>query len=268
MDKKKVLYLSQEITPYLSASPMATLGQMLPQNIQSKGFEVRTFMPKYGCINERRNQLHEVIRLSVMNIVIDDADHQLIIKVATLQPARMQVYFIDNDDYFQRHSTDGLEIHTSTEDNDERSMFFVRGVVETVKKLRWDPAVVHCSGWVTALAPMYLKRMYQDDPSFHSTKIVYALHEDNFEGTFDPRFAQKLLMDQFTAEDIKLLGASPVDYNTLNKLAMQYADGIVQASANVAPELREFALASGKPFLDFPGEEDYAQAYGDFYNSL
>ena len=150
MDVNKVLFISQEITPYVPESPIATIGSDLPQRIQELGYEVRTFMPKYGCINERRNQLHEVIRLSGMNIIIDDSDHPLIIKVATLLPARMQVYFIYNDDYFMHNVTKDIETEISPEDNDERSIFFVRGVMETVKKLRWEPEIIHCNGWISA----------------------------------------------------------------------------------------------------------------------
>lgn len=268
MDVNKVLYISQEITPYLPKSPMSELGQKLPQGIQEKGFEVRIFMPKYGCINERRNQLHEVIRLSGMNLVIDDTDHPLVIKVATLQPARMQVYFIDNDDFFQHHATNELEIHRMPEDNDERIMFYVRGVVETVKKLRWEPTRVQCSGWITALAPMYLKRVYHEDPSFRSAKVVYSLFDERFDGTLNERFVEKLKMDGFSEEDVKAIAGKPVDYIALNKLAIDYADGIVQASPVVDAELVEYAKASGKPFMEYPGETDYVDAYAQFYNSL
>ena len=174
---------------------MAILGRDLAQTTQDSGYEVRTFMPKYGSINERRNQLHEVIRLSGMNVIIDDADHPLIIKVATLQPSRMQVYFIDNDDYFHFSPDKRLETVSSPEDNDERQMFFVRGVIETVKKLRWDPALIFCTGWISALAPLYLKRIYQDDPSFANAKIIYDLRPENFEDTLDPRFAEKLKLN-------------------------------------------------------------------------
>ena len=154
-ERNKVLYISQEIAPYLPETPMSVAGRTLPQSAQENGYEVRTFMPKYGSINERRNQLHEVIRLSGMNVVIDDTDHPLIIKVATLQPTRMQVYFIDNDDYFQFSPDKILEIVSSPEDNDERIMFFARGVIETVRKLRWNPAIIHCLGWTSALVPLY-----------------------------------------------------------------------------------------------------------------
>lgn len=267
MDVKKVLYISQEIHPYLNESPLSVFGRNLPQGIQEKGIEVRTFMPRYGIINERRNQLHEVIRLSGMNIVIDDSDHLLIIKVATLQPSRMQVYFIDNDDYFLRHTSDGLETNLMTADNDERSIFFVRGVVETVKKLRWEPSIIHCTGWITALAPLLLKRMYADDPSFANTRVVYSLFDDRFEGTLDSRMVEKLKMDGFSDEDLAVLAGGDVDSIRLNKLAIDYADAVVQSSENVEEELIEYARASGKPFLAYPGENN-TEAYAEFYSSL
>lgn len=267
MDVNKVLYISQEIAPYLSDSPLSIFGRDLPQGIQEKGVEVRTFMPRYGIINERRNQLHEVIRLSGMNIAIDDADHPLIIKVATLQPSRMQVYFIDNDDYFLRHTSEGLETNLMAADNDERSIFFVRGVVETVKKLRWEPSVIHCTGWITALTPLFLKRVYADDPSFANTRIVYSLFDNNFEGHLDTRMVEKLRMDGFSDNDLTALIGGDVDYKRLNKLAIDYADAVIQSSENIDPELIEYAKASGKPFLPFPGDEN-VQAYADFYTSL
>lgn len=268
MNNNKVLYISQEITPYLPASEMAVLGQKIPQGIQESKFEVRTFMPKYGCINERRNQLHEVIRLSGMNLIIDDTDHPLIIKVATLQPARMQIYFIDNDDYFQHHVATDLEIKQYPEENDERIMFYVRGVVETVKKLRWEPSIVHCSGWISALAPIYLKRIYHEDPSFRSAKVAYALFDETFEGTLNERFFEKMKMDGFEAEDLDIINNGNVDYITLNKLAIKYADGIIQASPNVNEELIEYAKSLNKPFMEYPGEENYIDAYAQFYQTL
>ena len=268
MGKKKILYISQEITPYLKPSELGKLCQNLPHKVQEHGIEVRTFMPKYGCINERRNQLHEVIRLSGMNLVIDDTDHPLIIKVATLQSSRMQVYFIDNDDYFQHHAVTDLEIRETPGDNDERMMFFVRGVMETVKKLRWEPVVVHCSGWVTALAPIYMKKLYADDPTIGPAKIVYSLFDDKFDGTLDARFVEKLKQEGFSDEELAPLGDSPVDIIALNKLAIKYADGIIQASGNIPAELIEYAKSLGKPFLPYEGEEINAKAVDDFYESL
>lgn len=265
---KKILYISQEITPYLKPSALGEICQKLPHKVQEHGIEVRTFMPKYGCINERRNQLHEVIRLSGMNIVIDDTDHPLIIKVATLQASRMQVYFIDNEDFFQHHAVSDLEIKETPEDNDERMMFFVRGVMETVKKLRWEPVVVHCSGWVTALSPMYMKKLYADDPTIGPAKIVYSLFDDSFEGTLDPRFVEKLKQEDFSSEDLEPLGDGPVDCLALNKLAIKYADGVMQMSENVPQELVDYARELGKPFLPCAGEEIDAKSVVEFYENL
>ena len=161
MEKTRVLFVTQEILPYLEETAMAKIGRFLPQGIQERGKEIRTFMPRYGNINERRNQLHEVIRLSGMNLIIDDADHPLIIKVASIQQARMQIYFIDNEDYFQRKFTIADKNGKFFEDNDERTIFFARGVLETVKKLGWGPDIVHCHGWFTSLLPVYLKKAYK-----------------------------------------------------------------------------------------------------------
>lgn len=265
---KKILYISQEITPYLKPSYLGTMCQKLPHKVQEHGIEVRAFMPKYGCINERRNQLHEVIRLSGMNLAIDDTDHPLIIKVATLQASHMQVYFIDNEDFFQHHAVSDLEIKVTPDDNDERMIFFVRGVMETVKKLRWEPVVVHCSGWVTALSPLYMKEIYSDDPTISPAKIVYSLFDDSFGGTLDSRFVEKLRQEGFTDEELSPMGDSPVDCKTLNKLAIKYSDGVIQASKDVDKELIDYATSLGKPFLPYHGEEIDAKAVVDFYESL
>ena len=268
MDIKKVLYISQEIEPYLPSSPMADYGRLLPQAIMEHGTEVRTFMPKYGAINERRNSLHEVIRLSGINIDINDTDYPLIIKVATLQPTRMQVYFIDSDEFFTRTSGGALETVTDSANNDERAIFFVRGTLETVKKLRWNADVIQCTGWMSALTPMYLKTMFADDPAFRSAKVVYALFNDDFVGELNPQIIEKLVHQGFSADDLKVLidGDGKVDYVKLNKLAIDYADAICQATEQVNPEVLEYAKASGKPFLPYPGD-DYL-AYDTFYKSL
>lgn len=266
--KHKILYISQEITPYLRETPMGLMGKDLPQKVQEKGYEARAFMPKYGCINERRNQLHEVIRLSGINLVIDDSDHPLIIKVATLQSAKMQVYFIDSDDYFQHHAVSDLEIRETPEDNDERIMFFTRGVMETVKKLRWEPAIIHCSGWVTALAPLYLKKAYAGDPTIGNSPVVYSLFDDSFDGTLDPRFREKLLMDGFSEKDIQALGKTPAGALALNMLAIDHADGIIQASENIPAELLEYVAASCKPFLPYQGDEIDAAPVVEFYDLI
>lgn len=268
MDVNKVLFISQEISPYLPDSHMAKIGHDLPQGIQERGFEVRTFMPKYGSINERRNQLHEVIRLSGMNLIIDDTDHPLIIKVATMLPARMQVYFIYNDDYFQRNIVKDLETVSSPEDNDERSIFFIRGTMETVKKLRWEPEVIHCHGWITALLPLYLKYMYHDDPAFMQSKVVYSLYDDEFPAPFDERLGEKMKMDGIGAKDLKPIMGKPVDFTSLTKLAIAHSDGVIQSSENINPEIIEYVKELGIPFLPYKGEDEYIDAYADFYKQL
>lgn len=267
MDINKALYISQEINPYIAESTMSVLCKTVPQGMQEKGVEVRTFMPKFGCINERRNQLHEVIRLSGINIIIDDTDHPLIIKVATLQPTRMQVYFIDNDDYFKEHTSSPQETLSLMEDNDERVIFFALGVVETVRKLKWYPSIIHCSGWVTAVNPLYIKTKYQDDPAFKNAKVVYSLFPDTFEGSLNKEMYRKLIDDDIPAEAIKAIDTDNIDAFALNCLAIDHSDAIVQATENVDPRLIEYAKASGKPFLPYPGE-NFKDAYYDFYTSL
>lgn len=267
MDFNKVLYISQEITPYLPADPMSLFSRDLPQSLAETGIEVRTFMPRYGAINERRNQLHEVIRLSGLNIFIDEIPHPLIIKVATLQPTRMQVYFIDNDDYFERHATE-LEVDTNPEENDERAIFFVRGVLETAKKLRWVPTVIHCTGWISALAPLYLKRICAADPAFNQAKVVFSLFDRKLPEPFNPLFVKKLVEDGIDPADLKALGTGPVDAAALYRLAIDFADAVAVSSPDVDPEVLEYARQSGKPLLEYPGEGNYAEAYGNFYRSL
>jgi starch synthase len=266
MENNKVLFISQEITPYLPESTMSALCRNLPQGIQDRGKQIRTFMPRFGNINERRNQLHEVIRLSGMNLIIDDTDHPLIIKVASIQAARMQVYFIDNEDYFSRKNTvvddDGKEF----EDNDERIIFFARGVLETTKKLRWAPEVVHCQGWFTALAPLYIKKAMNDDPYFAETKVVYSVFDDDFSKDLDPKIKEKAKLEGVSDDDLNVL--NPASFVNLTKLAIDNSDGIIQGSENIHPEIVQYIKDSGKPFLEYQPEEKYMDAYNEFYDNL
>ena len=266
MEKAKVLFISQEITPYLPESEMSKIGRFLPQGIQEAGKEIRTFMPRFGCINERRNQLHEVIRLSGMNLIIDETDHPLIIKVASIQAARMQVYFIDNEDYFQRKFTLVDSNDKEFEDNDERAIFFARGALETTKKLRWAPDIVHCHGWFTALAPLYIKKAMNDDPHFINSKVVISIYNDDFKTIFDNSFKEKLKLEG--VEDSDLDALEKCDYVGLMKLAIEKSDGIIQGSKEINPELEEFAKKSGKPFLEFQEEETYVEAFNNFYDQI
>ena len=263
----KVLFITQEITPYVSESEMSLGGRNLPQAIQEKGREIRTFMPKWGNINERRNQLHEVIRLSGMNLIIDDTDHPLIIKVASIQSARMQVYFIDNDDYFQNRLQVVDENGVEYEDNDARAIFYARGVLETVKKLRWCPDVIHCHGWMTALAPLYIKKAYKDEPSFRDAKVVFSLYDNDFKEPFHPDFASKLLLKGISKKDVADL-KEPVDYTALCKLAVDYSDGVIQQSEHVNEEVIAYARQIGKPVLGYQSPEIFADACNDFYDQV
>ena len=263
----KVLFITQEITPYVSESEMSLVGRKLPKAIQEKGREIRTFMPKWGNINERRNQLHEVIRLSGMNLIIDDTDHPLIIKVASIQSARMQVYFIDNDDYFQNRLQVVDENGVEYEDNDARAIFYARGVLETVKKLRWCPDVIHCHGWMTALAPLYIKKAYKDEPSFRDAKVVFSLYDNDFKEPFHPDFASKLLLKGISKKDVADL-KEPVDYTALCKLAVDYSDGVIQQSEHVNEEVIAYARQIGKPVLGYQSPEIFADACNDFYDQV
>ena len=205
MASRKILYVCQEIMPYLPESELSGLSRRLAQAMQERGNEIRTFMPRYGCINERRNQLHEVIRLSGMNLIIDDNDHQLIIKVASIPSARIQIYFIDNDDYFARKAVLLDADGKAFADNDERAIFFARGVLETVRKLNWAPTVVHCMGWMSAVVPIYLKKVFNDDPLFRDVKIVVTLADDRFDEPLDAQFAEKIANEGVKDEKLSIL---------------------------------------------------------------
>lgn len=266
MEKTKVLFISQEITPYLPESEIAKIGRYLPQGTQESGKEIRTFMPKFGLINERRNQLHEVIRLSGMNLIIDDTDHPLIIKVASIQAARMQVYFIDNEDFFQRKALVTDAKGKEFEDNDERTIFFARGVLETVKKLRWSPDIIHCHGWMTGLVPLMVKKAYADDPFFSNSKVVYSVYNDEFKVPFRDIFNQKILMDGVTKDD--LLHIEAPTFENLTKLACEYSDGVIQGSENISEPVLEFINEKKFPFLGHQNEEVYIDEYNKFYDTI
>ena len=225
-------------------------------------------MPRYGLINERRNQLHEVIRLSGMNLIIDNNDHQLIIKVASIPAARVQIYFIDNEDYFHRKAIVRDENGVLFPDNDERAIFFARGVLETVKKLRWTPTVVHCHGWFSSVIPVYLKRIFADDPIFRNVKIVVSLYGDGFPGELDKAFGKKIAGEGVKDKNLAILDTP--SYENLCRFVMEYADGVVAASPDVDPKVLEIARAGGKPMLEYQSPEaaDFFDNYNRFYEAL
>ncbi len=266
MRKAKVLFISQEIEPYLELTEMSKVARNLPQGIQESGKEIRTFMPRFGCINERRNQLHEVIRLSGMNLIIDDSDHPLIIKVASIQAARMQVYFIDNDEYFQRKNVfrDGKKkFH---KDNEDRAIFFCRGVLETVKKLGWSPDVIHCHGWMTSLIPLLIKTSYSEDPVFKNAKVVYSMYDDHFPEKFNGEFSRKLKMDGMT--DAHLADYMDADHLKLNLAAIKNADAVAIACENPDPEIEKVLKKIDKPVLRECMGDDYISKFSNFYDEI
>jgi starch synthase len=265
-EKARVLFVSQEITPYLSETPIGTIARKLPQGIQERGKEIRTFMPKYGCINERRNQLHEVIRLSGMNLIIDNFDHQLIIKVASIPTARMQVYFIDNQEYFERKHTLTDKKGAFFPDNDERAIFFCRGVIETVNKLGWSPDIVHLQGWMAGLTGVYLKRTFKDNPLFANTKIVYSVYDDEFPNALNKDFAKKIIHEGISKEDVEIV-KNPTFVN-VNKLAIDFADAVIKGSKKINTDIEKYIKKSGKLSLDYIEGDEYIDAFSEFYDTV
>ena len=267
-ESKRILFVNSEITPYLPESTISTVGRYLPQGIQENGKEIRSFMPRYGNINERRNQLHEVIRLSGMNIVVNDIDRPLIIKVASISSARMQVYFIDNDDYFHRKFVYEGEDGKFFEDNDERAIFFARGVLETVKKLRWKPDIIHCQGWISHVLPLYLKKAYKDDPIFTDCKVVLSLYNEIADEAFAEDMGSKVLLTGIKSKDVEILKTAKGI--NLAKLAIQNADGIICGSPELPAEINEFAAASKLPVLPYTdlSDSEYIKEYNQFYDKI
>lgn len=264
----RILYISSEITPYVPETVCATVGRYMPQAAQEAGFEIRAFMPKYGLINERRNQLHEVIRLSGMNIPVNEVDRPLIIKVASISQAKMQVYFIENEDYFKRKFVFRDERDKFFADNDERAILFARGTLETVKKLRWQPTIVHCNGWLANLVPAYIKLSYKNDPIFADTKVIVSLYDEINKERFAGDFAKKALVDGIKAADLDIL-KTPTGIN-LAKLAVKYADGVIAGSKDISKEIIEDCKKRKIPTLsgsDISATNTaYTAKYIKFYN--
>ena len=265
MDKKKVLIVTQEMQPYTALSEIAEIARKLPQYIQEKGMEIRVLMPRYGTINERRHRLHEVVRLSGMNIIVDDDDYPLIIKVASLPGARMQVYFLDNEDFFKRKSVFEDDKGQPFEDNPDRMIFFCKGVIETVKKFGWAPDIIHCHGWMTSLIPLYLKTAYKTEPLFKNSSIVYSLYDKSLESPFSEAFTSKASINNLEPED--LVAYEDNGNINLHKGACTFADAIITGSKDIDTNTAGLEDIE-KPILEFQEEEEYLAAYLGFYNSL
>lgn len=267
MSKTKVLIVTQEMEPYTALTEISHIARKLPQYVQTKGMEIRLLMPKFGTINERRHKLHEVVRLSGMNIIVNEDDFPLIIKVASVVGARMQVYFLDNEDFFKRK-----QVFTDVEDkpfidNDERMIFFCKGVLETVKKFGWAPDIIHCHGWMTSLIPLYVKTAYKSEPLFQNSKVIYSMYNQSFEDHFQGNFIEKASINNLTAADLDAYTEG--DAVTLHKGAIAFSDAVIKGNE----ELEDNALSAletvgDKPVLDFQPEEEYLAKYVEFYDSL
>lgn len=265
MKDKRVLIVSSEVVPYLPENELSTTSFEVAKMIHGKGGQTRIFMPRYGLINERRHQLHEVIRLSGMNLVINDMDMPLIIKVASIPKERMQVYFIDNDEYFKRKALFTDEDNNLFDDNDERAIFFAKGVVETVKKLNWSPDVIHVHGWMASLLPLYLKKFYADEPLFSESKVVTSVYKKSFEGSLDKDLSKKIAFDGIGQEDLAVL-ENP-DYNNLLKVAANHSDAIILAAEDLSEDLTNHIANLKKPVLPYVPVQGFEEAYANFYNT-
>ncbi|MDE6478848.1 MAG: glycogen/starch synthase [Muribaculaceae bacterium] len=267
MAKKKFLFVAQEVEPYLPSGKISSLGKEVATGIHKRGYEVRTFTPKWGNINERRNQLHEVIRLSGLNVTIDDNDHPLLLKVASLHPTRTQVYFIDNDDFFQKLDSDIDDVGSNRPDNDKRILFFTRSTIETAKKLQWDPAVIHSQGWVASMTPVYLRQLADSIP-FENSKVVYTVLPEDNEVVIDSDFFRRLTEDGVKADYLAAYEGLELNTKLLHKMAIDNSDGVIFMTDEPDPDLLATVEAKGIPFLKKEEAAGNLEAYIDFYDKL
>jgi len=266
MEDKRILYVSSEVVPYLAENEVSLMSYDVPKMVNDQGGQIRIFMPRYGNINERRHQLHEVIRLSGMNLVVNDMDMPLIIKVASIPKERIQVYFIDNDEYFKRKATFTDEEGVLFHDNDERAIFFAKGVVETVKKLNWVPDIIHVHGWMAGMLPVYMKHFYKDEALFANTKIVTSVYSQSFDGNLDIEMIKKVAFDGIPNDAISNLEVP--NYENVIRTSILHSDGVIIASENLSPSLTKFIESSKKPFLPFAHKEKVAETYTEFYKNI
>ena len=265
MKDKRILYVSSEVVPYLPETEISSMSFEAPRMVNKQGGQIRIFMPRYGNINERRHQLHEVIRLSGINLVINDLDMPLIIKVASIPKERIQVYFIDNEEYFKRKATLTDENGNLFPDNDERAIFFAKGVIETVKKLNWSPDIIHVHGWLASLLPLYLKEYYKDEPLFSESKIVTSIYNQSFEDTLDNSMIDKIKFDDVDESAISML--EKPSYTNIMKVAINHSDALIVGSQEIPEELQNYLKNSDKPVLEYQNQDAFAEAYTEFYNT-
>ena len=266
MEKNKILYVTQEINPFLIQSEISNLVRTLSQGVHETDKEIRIFMPRFGVVNERRHQLHEVIRLSGMNLIINDYDHPLIIKVASIPQIRIQVYFIDNEEFFKRKFVFNGEDGKFFNDNDERSMFFCKGVLETVKKLGWVPEIIHCHGWMSALMPVYLKTQYQNDPHFSNAKVIYSIYDVQNKNKFSKNFKEKLAFDEIPVDELNI--EENMDVKTLHRIGLEWCDAIGVCSSDAEDHFKTYLTETDKPLLQLHSEEQTIEVHQDFYEKV
>ena len=263
MKDKRILYVSSEVVPYLPETEISSMSFEAPRMVNKQGGQIRIFMPRFGNINERRHQLHEVIRLSGINLVINDMDMPLIIKVASIPKERIQVYFIDNEEYFKRKATLTDENGKLFPDNDERAIFFAKGVIETVKKLNWAPDIIHVNGWLASLLPLYLKEFYKTEPLFTESKIVTSVYNQTFEGTLEKKMMSKVSFDGLDEGAIEPL--SKPSYINLMKIAIDNSDAIIKGSQELPTELNSYIDGLDKPVLGYHSPDEFTTPYSEFY---
>ncbi len=263
MKDKKILCVASELMPYLPETEVSSMAFEAPRMVNAKGGETRIFMPRFGNINERRHQLHEVIRLSGMNLVVNDYDMPLIIKVASIPRERMQVYFIDNEEYFKRKATFKDKNGDLFKDNDERAIFFAKGVIETVKKLNWSPDIIHVHGWLASLLPLYLKTYYKNEPLFSETKIVTSVYDTEFEGALNSEFKSKVLFDNIEEEKLEYITSA--SHQNLMKLAIDNSDAVILGTPQLDGDLESFIKDKNIPTLGYKYPDEFSAAYEEFY---
>lgn len=268
MSKLRILYVASEINPFLQTSEVADFVRKLPQAMQEKGMEIRILVPRFGIINERKNRLHEVVRLSGINIAVGEEEKPLVIKVASIPNAKLQVYFIDNEDYFHRKSVFHDKEDKFYEDNDERAIFFCKGVIETVKKLGWAPDIVHCNDWITSLIPIYLKTTYRNDPIFKNSKTIFTIYDNAFSHTFNQSMIQKVKM--MDIEDSMLHNLKSADFAGLISLGAEYADAVIKAEEEVSESLNKLfkSLDEKNKVNTIEKDENFVDSYYNLYNEL
>ena len=265
MKGKKILYVSSEVIPYMPQTDIANMTYSLPKMVNENGGQTRIFIPKYGIINERRHQLHEVIRLSGINLIIDDMDMPLILKVASIPKERMQVYFIDSEDYFKNRLVECDKNGKLYKDNDERSIFFAKGIIETIKKLNWTPDLIHVHGWIASLLPLYLKNFYNNDLMFENTKVIVSIYDNQLKGKLDKKIINKLKFDDIDDKNLSIL-ENPT-YDNLYRISLALSDGVIFAS-DIKKNYIEMIKKAKIPVLECFSNIDFEKEYLDFYEKI